>query len=126
MNESVMIGLAATGCVLGFCLNRTYVKKYGEAAIQWPALILQCICVAGALSQLPGGVVSFWFVFWLLAVAVSYAGGLWLCRQHAQMQQAGQGDVVRAMTAQAVLPFGLALAFLMAAGMILFGFIWVH
>ena len=64
MNESVMIGLAATGCVLGFFLNRTYVKKYGEAAIQWPALILQCICVAGALSQLPGGVVSFWFVFW--------------------------------------------------------------
>ena len=126
MNENVMTGLAVTGCVLGFFLNRAYAEKYREAAIQWPSLILQCICVVGALSQLPGNGMSLWFVFWLLAVAGSYAGGLWLCRQHANMQQAGQGDVVRAMTAQAVLPFGLALAFLMAAGMILFGFVWIH
>ena len=126
MNESVMIGLAVTGCVLGFFLNRAYAEKYREAAIQWPSLILQCICVAGALSQLPGDGVSLWFVFWLVAVGVSYAGGLWLCRQHAKMQQAGQGDTVCAITAQTVLPFGLALALLMAAGMILFGFVWAH
>lgn len=126
MSEGVITGLSVTGCVLGFFLNRAYAKKYGDAAIQWKPFVLQFICIGGALSQLPGDEVSFRFLFWITACAAAYAIGLWLCRQHAKKQQAEPGDTVCAMTAQAVLPFGAALAFIMIAGTILFGFVWAH
>ncbi len=126
MSEGVITGLSVTGCVLGFFLNRAYAKKYGDAAIQWKPFVLQFICIGGALSQLPGDEVSFRFLFWITACVAAYAIGLWLCRQHAKKQQAEPGDTVCAMTAQAVLPFGAALAVIMIAGMVLFGFVWAH
>ena len=126
MSEGFIAGLSVIGCVVGFFLNSTYAKKYGEPAIQWKPFVLQLICTGGALSQLPGDEVSFRFLFWITACAVAYAIGLWLCRQHAKKQQAEPGDTVCAMAAQAVLPFGAALAFMILAGMILFGFVWAH
>ena len=126
MNEGVMIGLSVIGCGLGFFLNRIYAHKYREAAIQWKPLILQLICIGGALSQLPGDEVSFRFLFWIAASVVSYAIGLWACSQHAKKQNAEPGDTVCAMAAQAVLPFGAALLVMMLMGMAVFGFIWAH
>lgn len=126
MSEGVITGLSVTGCVLGFLLNRAYARKYGDAAIQWKPFVLQLICICGALSQLPGDGVSSRFLFWIAASAVAYAIGLWLCRQHTKKQQAEPGDTVCAMAAQAVLPFGAALAVIMIAGMVLFGFVWAH
>ena len=126
MSEGVVIGLSVIGCVLGFFLNRVYANKYGEAAIQWKPFILQFICTVGALSQLPDEEVSFRFLLWIIAAVFSYAAGLWLCRQHAKKQKAEPGDTVCAIAAQAVLPFGAALAFMMVAGMVLFGFVWAH
>lgn len=126
MSEGIITGLSVTGCVLGFFLNRAYARKYGNAAIQWKPFVLQFICIDGALSQLPGDEVSFRFLFWITACVAAYAIGLWLCRQHAKKQQAEPGDTVCAMAAQAVLPFGAALAFIMIAGTILFGFVWAH
>ena len=126
MSEGVVIGLSVIGCVLGFFLNRAYVSKYGEAAVQWKPFILQFICTGGALSQLPGEEVSVRFLFWIIAAVLSYAAGLWFCGRHAKKQKAESGDTVCAMAAQAVLPFGAALLVMMLVGMAVFGFIWAH
>ena len=121
-----MIGLSAICCISGFILNSMYAKKYGEPAIQWRLCILQGFCVGGLLSHMPGDELSLRFLFWLIAVAVSYAAGLWKCREHAKQQGAAPGDVAGAMAAQAVFPAGVALAVIMVAGMFIFGFLWAH
>ena len=126
MSSVVIIGLSAICCISGFILNSLYTKKYGEPAIRWKLCILQCSCVAGVLSHMPGDELSFRFLFWIIAAAVSYAAGLWKCREHAKQQGAGPGDIAGAMTAQAVFPAGVTLAVMMVAGMFIFGFLWAH
>ena len=121
-----MIILSVICCVVGFFLNRTYAKKYGEAAVQWKLFVLQVIGIGGALTQLPGNEISFRFLFWITVTFLSYGAGLWLCRQHAKRQQAGPDDTVVAMAAQAILPVGAAVVILLATGMIAFGFLWAH
>ena len=121
-----MIVLSVICCVVGFFLNRTYAKKYGEAAVQWKLFVLQVIGIGGALTQLPTDEISFRFLFWIVVTLLSYGAGLWLCRQHAKRQQAGSGDTVVAMAAQAILPVGAAVVILLATGMIAFGFLWAH
>ena len=126
MDGSVLNIAAFLCCAFGFLLNRMYAKKYGDPAIQWKPCVLQFICIGGALTQLPGDEMSLRFLFWIIASVVSCAAGLWMCRQHAGRQQAGAGDTVVAMAAQAILPVGAAVVILMAAGMIAFGFLWDH
>lgn len=126
MSSGVLVGITIACCVSGFVLNSAYTKKYGKSAIQWKPLVLQCIFISGALSQLPGEDASCWFLFWAAGAVISYAAGLWMCREHAQKQQAEHGDIIRVMTAQAILPPGAALVFMMLTGMIVFGFVWVH
>ena len=126
MNGSILIAAALVCCVSGFVLNSMYAKKYGEAAVQWKLFALQVICIGGALTQFPGDKLSLQFLFWLIASVVSCAAGLWMCRQHAGRQQAGEGDTIVAMAAQAILPIGVAVLILLAAGMIAFGFLWDH
>ena len=126
MDGSVLIIAAFLCCAFGFLLNRMYAKKYGEAAVQWKLFALQFICIGGALTQLPGDEISLRFLFWIIASVISCAAALWMCRQHAKSQQAGLGDTVVAMAAQAILPVGAAVVILMAAGMIAFGFLWDH
>ena len=126
MTGSILIAAAFVCCASGLVLNRMYAKKYGEAAVQWKLFALQAICIGGALTQFPGDEVSFQFLFWLIASVVSCAAGLWLCRQHAKRQQAGPGDTIVAMAAQAILPVGAAVVILLAVGMIAFGFLWNH
>ena len=126
MSSVVMIGLSVICCISGFILNSMYTKKYGKPAIQWGLCILQSICVGGLLSHMPGDELSFRLLFWLIAVAVSYAAGLWKCREHAKQQGAAPGDVAGAVTAQAVFPPGVALAVMMLAGWFVFGFLWAH
>ena len=121
-----MIVLSAICCVVGFFLNRTYAKKYGEAAVQWKWFVLQVIGIGGALTQLPTDEISFRFLFWIIVTFLSYGAGLWQCRQHAKRQQAEPGDTVIAMAAQAILPVGAAVVILLATGMIAFGFLWAH
>ena len=126
MGSGVMIVLSAICCVVGFFLNRTYAKKYGEGAVQWKLFALQVIGIGGSLTQLPAEDISFRFLFWLTVTLLSYGAGLWLCRQHAKRQQAEPGDTVIAMAVQALLPVGAAVVILLAAGMIAFGFLWDH
>ena len=126
MDGSVLIIAAFLCCAFGFLLNRMYAKKYGDPAIQWKPCALQFICIAGALTQFPGDEMSLRFLFWIIASVVSCAAGLWMCRQHAGRQQAGAGDTVVAMAAQAILPVGAAVLILLASGMIAFGFLWDH
>lgn len=126
MSSVVMIGLSVICCISGFILNSMYTKKYGKPAIQWGLCILQSICVGGLLSHMPGDELSFRLLFWLIAVAVSYAAGLWKCREHAKQQGAAPGDVAGAVTAQAVFPPGVALGVMMLAGWFVFGFLWAH
>ena len=126
MDGSILIVAAFLCCAFGFLLNSMYAKKYGDPAIQWKPCALQFICIAGALTQFPGDEMSLRFLFWLIASVVSCAAGLWMCRQHAGRQQAGAGDTVVAMAAQAILPVGAAVLVLLAAGMIAFGFLWDH
>ena len=126
MDGSVLIIAAFLCCAFGFLLNRMYAKKYGDPAIQWKPCALQFICIAGALTQFPGDEMSLRFLFWIIASGVSCAAGLWMCRQHAGRQQAGAGDTVVAMAAQAILPVGAAVLILLASGMIAFGFLWDH
>ena len=126
MNGSILIATALVCCVFGFLLNRIYAKKYGDPAIQWKPCVLQFICIGGALTQLPGDEMSLRFLFWIIASMISCAAALWMCRQHAKSQQAGPGDTVVAMVAQAILPVGAAVLVLLAAGMIAFGFLWDH
>ena len=126
MNGSILIAAALVCCASGFVLNSMYAKKYGEAAVQWKLFALQVICIGGALTQFPGDKLSLQFLFWLIASVISCAAGLWMCRQYARRQQAGAGDTVVAMAAQAILPFGAAVLILLAAGMIAFGFLWDH
>ena len=121
-----MIILSVICCVVGFFLNRTYAKKYGEAAVQWKLFVLQVIGIGGALTQLPGNEISFRFLFWITVTLLSYGAGLWQCRQHAKRQQAGPDDTVVAMAAQAILPVGAAAVILLAVGMIAFGSLWDH
>ena len=126
MNGSILIAAALVCCASGFVLNSMYAKKYGVPAIQWKLFALQFICIGGALMQLPGDEMSSRFLFWIIAGVISCAAALWMCRQHAKSQQAGLGDTVVAMAAQAILPVGAAVVILMAAGMIAFGFLWDH
>ena len=126
MDGSVLIVAAFLCCAFGFLLNRVYAKKYGDPAIQWKPCALQFICIAGALTQFPGDEMSIRFLFWIIASMISCAAALWMCRQHAKSQQAGPGDTVVAMVAQAMFPFGAAAVMLLAAGMIAFGFLWDH
>ena len=126
MNGSFLIAAAFVCCASGFVLNSMYAKKYEEAAVQWKPCALQVICIGGALIQLPGDEMSLQFLFWIVASVISCAAGIWLCRQHAKRQQAGPGDTVVAMAAQALLPFGAAVVILLAAGMMAFGFLWDH
>ena len=101
-------------------------KKNGKPAIQWGLCILQSICVGGLLSHIPGDELSLRLLFWIIAVVVSYAAGLWKCREHAKQQGAAPGDIAGAMAAQAVFPAGVTLAVMMVAGMFIFGFLWAH
>ena len=126
MSGGVLVGIAIACCIFGFVLNSMYAGKYGEPAIQRKAFVLQFIFISAALSQLPGEGVSCWFIFWAAGAVISYTAGLWMCRAHAKKQHAEQGDIIRAMTVQAILPVGSSLAFMMLAGMILFGFVWAH
>lgn len=121
-----MMVLSVVGCVLGFYLNRTYAKKYGEPAIQWGPCVLQVLVTGGALARFPEHGVSHRFLFWLAALAAVYAFGLWECRKHAAKQQAAPGDMVSAMIAQTVLPLGVVPAAFLIAGMVVFGFLWAH
>ena len=126
MDGSVLIVAAFLCCAFGFLLNRVYAKKYGDPAIQWKPCALQFICIGCALMQFPGDEMSLRFLFWIIASMISCAAALWMCRQHAKSQQAGPGDTVVAMVAQAILPVGAAVLVLLAAGMIAFGFLWDH
>ena len=126
LNGSILIVAAFLCCAFGFLMHSIYAKKYGDPAIQWKPCVLQFICICGALTQFPGDEMSLRFLFWIIASVISCAAGLWLCRQHAKGQQAGPGDTVIAMAAQSILPFGAAVAILLAAGMIAFGFLWDH
>ena len=126
MDGSILIVAAFLCCAFGFLLNSMYAKKYGNPAIQWKPCVLQFICIGGALTQLPGDEMSLRFLFWIIASMISCAAALWMCRQHAKSQQAGPGDTVVAMVAQAILPVGAAVLVLLAAGMIAFGFLWDH
>ena len=126
MDGSILIVAAFLCCAFGFLLNSMYAKKYGDPAIQWKPCVLQFICIGGALTQLPGDEMSLRFLFWIIASMISCAAALWMCRQHAKSQQAGPGDTVVAMVAQAILPVGAAVLVLLAAGMIAFGFLWDH
>ena len=126
MDGSILIVAAFLCCAFGFLLNSMYAKKYGVPAIQWKLFALQFICIGGALMQLPGDEMSSRFLFWIIASVISCAAALWMCRQHAKSQQAGPGDTVVAMVAQAILPVGAAVLVLLAAGMIAFGFLWDH
>ena len=126
LNGDVLAGIAVSCCILGFFLNSTYAKKYGEPAIQWIPFAFQFICSGAVLSQIPGNEVSVSFIILVTSAIASYAIGLWVCRQHTKKKQTEPGDTVCAMAAQAVLPFGAALAFMIFAGMILFGFVWAH
>ncbi len=126
MSGGVLVGIATVCCIFGFVLNSMYVKRYGEPAIQWKPFVLQVVFLCGALSQFPGEGVSCWFLFWAAGAVISYAAGLWMCQEHARKQQAEQGDAIRAMAVQAILPIGSSLAFMMLTGMILFGFVWAH
>ena len=126
MDGSILIVAAFLCCAFGFLLNSMYAKKYGDPAIQWKLFALQFICIAGALTQFPGDEMSLRFLFWIIASMISCAAALWMCRQHAKSQQAGPGDTVVAMVAQAILPVGAAVLVLLAAGMIAFGFLWDH
>ena len=121
-----MIVLAVIGCALGFYLNSTYAKKYGESAIQWGPFVLQVLVTGGALARFPENGMSRRFLFWLVLLVAAYAFGLRECRKHAVKQQADPGDVVSAMIAQAVLPRGAVPAVFMIAGMVVFGFLWAH
>ncbi len=126
MDGSVLIATAFLCCAFGYLLNRMYAKKYGDPAIQWKPCSLQFICIGGTLTQFPGDEMSLRFLFWIIASVISCSAALWMCRQHAKSQQAGLGDTVVAMAAQAILPVGAAVVILLAAGMIAFGFLWDH
>ena len=126
MSGSVMMVLSVIGCVLGFFLNRTYAKKYGEQAIQWGPFVLQVLVTGVALARFPEHGMSPRFLFWLVLLVAAYAFGLRECRKHAVKQQADPGDIVSAMIAQAVLPLGAVPAVFMIAGMVVFGFLWAH
>ena len=126
MSGGVLVGIATVCCIFGFVLNSMYVKRYGEPAIQWKPFVLQVVFLCGALSQFPGEDASCWFLFWAAGAVFSYAAGLRMCQEHARKQQAEQGDAIRAMAVQAILPIGSSLAFMMLTGMILFGFVWAH
>lgn len=126
MSGSVIMVLSVIGCVLGFFLNRTYGKKYGEPAIQWGPCILQVLVTGVALARFPEHGMSRRFLFWLVLLAAAYAFGLRECRKHAEKQKAAPGDIVSAMIAQTVLPLGAVPAVFMIAGMVVFGFLWAH
>ena len=121
-----MFVISVIGCVLGFVLNATYAKKYGEQAIQWGPFILQLLVTGVALARFPEHGLAHRFLLWLAVLAAVYAFGLWECRKHAAKQQAAPGDIMRAMIAQAVLPICAVPAVFMIAGMIVFGFLWAH
>ena len=126
MSDSIVMALSVIGCVLGFFLNRTYAKKYGEQAIQWGPFVLQVLVTGGALVRFPEHGMSPRFLFWLAALAAVYAFGLRECRKHASTQQAAPADMVSAMIAQAVLPLSVLLALFLIAGLVVFGFLWAH
>lgn len=121
-----MIAVSVIGCVVAFFLNRKFAEKYGKPAIQWGAFALQVIAAGGVLANLPEDGLSRRFLFWLAALAAAYAFGLWECRKHAAKQQAAPGDIIRAMTVQAMLPVCAAPVLLMITGIIVFDFLWAH
>lgn len=126
MSDSIVMALSVIGCVLGFFLNRTYAKKYGEQAIQWGPFVLQVLVTGVALARFPEHGMSPRFLFWLVLLVAVYAFGLRECRKHAVKQQADPGDIVSAMIAQTMLPLGVVPAVFMIAGMVVFGFLWAH
>ena len=126
MSDSIMLVLSVIGCVLGFVLNTTYAKKYGEQAIQWGPFVLQLLVTGVALARFPEHGMSRRFLFWLVLLAAVYVFGLWECRKHAVKQQVAPGDIVSAMIAQTVLPLGVVPAAFMLVGMLVFGFLWAH
>lgn len=95
----------------GYLLNRDFQEKYQESGIVWPPCIVQCICVFLVLITLPSDSdePSAWFIIFLLCAIVSYIWGILSCRNHARGLSADDAGIVKALIAQAMLPFGIAL-----------------
>ena len=126
MSEGLLFFMTIADSLLGFFLNRAYAKQYGEAAVQWGPFALQLIFTGAVLANLPGDELSYGLIICLIGLAASYVFGWWKCWKHAKGQNAGGSYIAAALTAQAVLPLGLALAVMLAAGVIVFGILWEH
>ena len=108
MNGIMMIIISIVCCIFGYYINREYEDKYHEPAIRWGFFALQFIFVSGVLIEPPRNGFSGWPLFWLIGAIVTYVIALWFSKKHAENQNAEKTDVIYAMIAQAILPFGSA------------------
>lgn len=98
---------------IGVYCHTSYEEKYGKSPLQIGPFLLQSIVLFGCLLLDYLGYKGYSshksvYICEALGVLISYAIGLWMCWKHEKAQPYGQGDVLLAMGAQALLPIGLA------------------
>ena len=116
----VIITILST--VIGLVLNAIYDNKYASPAIHWGGFAVQCVFMFLALLTLPNPDVTGWFLLWVVCALVAYTIGIVLCRQQAILAGAEKGDVIKAIIAQVVLPFGVAIVAIIVVGIFLGAF----
>lgn len=114
-----LIVVTILSTLIGLVLNSFYEEKYYTPAINWAGFALQCVFMFLALLTFPDPDVSGWFIAWLIALIVSYVIGLLGCREQAIKAGAERGDMIKAMIAQAILPFGIAVIVIIVIALIL-------
>lgn len=114
----VMIIMVAS-LIAGYVLNKSFDEKYGSSALQLGYLVLQTVCLCIAIFSING---PWWLIIIGFASTIfSYYCGLTACKNFAVMIEAEEGDIKKAVAAQALIPLGAALTVVLIVALFLRG-----
>ncbi len=114
----VVIVVTLVSSVIGICLNTSYQNKYYESAIVITPFIAQCVFLVLTAFTIPDPDVTKWFILWCTLALISFIFGIISCINQAQTNGAEKPDIIKAIIAQIVLPFGVALIVLIIVALI--------
>ena len=117
-----IIVIIIVSAVTGFLLNAMYENKYATPAINWAMFAIQCVFLIFDFFTWPNPDVTGWFVLWMICTVISFILALLVCRSQAVETGANNADIIKAMIAQMILPFGVALVIFIAIAYIMGAF----
>lgn len=120
MAGGILILLTIISTVAGWILNKNFKEIYSIDAIHVCGFVFQTIGVFCILLTIEH--ISIWLILAVAFTTVSYIYALQACKMQAISINASDEDINKAMLAQAILPFGVAVILLLLIAWIMGAF----